>query len=138
MCIILNDITPTKRVVIAGCRDYNNYDEAKNYIDFCLSNIRKENNIVIVSGCASGADVIGERYAKENGFEIEKYPADWKTYGRSAGPKRNKQMAEVSDYVICFWDLKSRGTKSMIDYAKKYNKPIRIKKILLRDDFDAL
>ena len=134
---MLNDITPTKREVIAGCRDYNNYDEAKNYIDFCLSNIRKENNIVIVSGCASGADVIGERYAKENGFEVEKYPADWKTYGRSAGPKRNKQMAEVSDYVICFWDLKSRGTKSMIDYAKKYNKPIRIKKILLRDDFDA-
>ena len=33
---------PTKRVVIAGCRDYNNYEEAKAYIDFCLSNIRKE------------------------------------------------------------------------------------------------
>ena len=39
---------PTKRVVIAGCRDYNNYDEAKSYIDFCLSNIRKKNEIVIV------------------------------------------------------------------------------------------
>ena len=118
-----------KRVVIAGCRDYNNYDEAKAYIDFCLSNIRKENNIVIVSGCASGADAIGERYAKENGFKVEKYPADWKTYGRSAGPRRNKQMAEVSDYVICFWDEKSRGTKSMLDFAREYNKPIRIKKI---------
>ena len=68
-----------KKIVIAGCRDYNNYDEAKSYIDFCLSAIRKENNIVIVSGCASGADSIGERYAEENGFEIEKYPADWKT-----------------------------------------------------------
>ena len=61
---------PTKRVVIAGCRDYNNYDEAKLYIDLCLSNIRKENNIIIVSGCASGADAIGERYAKENGFRL--------------------------------------------------------------------
>ena len=120
---------PTKRVVIAGCRDYNNYDEAKPYIDFCLSNIRKENNIVIVSGCASGADAIGERYAEENGFKVEKYPADWKTYGRSAGPRRNKQMAEVSDYVICFWDEESKGTKSMIDYAKKYDKPIKIKKL---------
>ena len=118
-----------KRVVIAGCRDYDNYEEAKPYIDFCLSNIRKENSIVIVSGCASGADAIGERYAKENGFEVEKYPADWKTYGRSAGPKRNKQMAEICDCVICFWDEKSKGTKSMIEYAKKYNKPIRIKKI---------
>ena len=121
-----------KRVVIAGCRDYNNYDEAKIFIDFCLSDIRKENNIVIVSGCASGADAIGERYAKENGFKVEKYPADWKSYGISAGPIRNKQMAQISDYVICFWDNKSKGTKSMINYAPKYNKPVRIKKIYSR------
>ena len=65
----------TKRVVIAGCRDYTNYDEAKTYIDYCLSDIRKENDIIIISGCASGADAIGEHYAKENGFNIEKYPA---------------------------------------------------------------
>ena len=118
-----------KRVVIAGCRNYNNYDEAKLYIDFCLSDIRKENDIIIVSGCASGADAIGERYALENGFEVKKYPADWAKYGKSAGPKRNEQMAKISDYVICFWDEKSRGTKSMINYAKKYNKPLKIKKI---------
>lgn len=124
---------PTKRVVIAGCRDYNNYDEAKPYIDFCLSNLRKENNIIIVSGCARGADAIGERYAKENGFAVEKYPADWKTYGKSAGPLRNKQMAEITDYVICFWDGQSRGTNSMIDYTKEYNKPIMIKRIFIRD-----
>ena len=116
-----------KKVVIAGCRDYNNYAQAKEYIDFCLSNIRKTNEVVIVSGGSSGADAIGERYAKENGFKLEKYPADWEKYGRAAGPKRNKQMAEISDYVICFWDNKSKGTKSMINYAKKLNKPIKIK-----------
>ena len=126
---MFNERLPTKRVVVAGCRDYNNYDEAKIYIDYCLSNIRNKNNIIIVSGCASGADAIGERYAKENGFKIEKYPADWKNYGRSAGPKRNKQMAEVSDYVICFWDGKSKGTRSMIEYTNRFNKPVRIKKI---------
>lgn len=118
-----------KRVVIAGCRDYKNYDDAKVYIDFCLSNIRKENTIIIVSGCATGADAIGERYAMENGFNIERYPADWKTYGKGAGPKRNRIMAEISDYVICFWDGKSKGTNSMIEYAKKFNKPIKIKMI---------
>ena len=120
---------PTKRVVIAGCRDYTNYDEAKVFIDYYLSDIRKGNKIIIVSGCASGADAIGERYAEENGFKVEKYPADWEKYGKSAGPRRNKQMAEVGDYVICFWDKKSKGTKSMIDYAIKYNKPIKIKKL---------
>lgn len=118
-----------KRVVIAGCRDYSNYEEAKPYIDFCLSNIRKENNIIILSGHANGADLIGEMYAKENGFKVEIYPANWNKYGRSAGPIRNRQMAEVCDYVICFWDGKSRGTKSMIEFAREFNKPIRIKKI---------
>ncbi len=120
---------PIKRVVIAGCRDYDNYDEAKEYIDFCLSNIRIENEIIIVSGCASGADALGERYAEENRLKIEKYPANWEKYGRSAGPKRNRQMAEAADYVICFWDGKSRGTKSMIGYALKCGKPVKIKKI---------
>ncbi len=118
-----------KRIVIAGCRDYENYAEAKAFIDFCISRIRKSYDIVIVSGCASGADALGERYALENGFKVEKHPADWDTYGRSAGPRRNKQMAEVSDYVICFWDGESKGTKSMIDYAHKCGKPVKIKKI---------
>lgn len=117
------------KVVIAGCRDYSNYDEAKEYIDFCLKNIRSENKIVIISGCASGADALGERYALENGFEIEKFPAEWEKYGRSAGPIRNGKMAETADYVICFWDGKSRGTRNMIESAKKHGKEIKIKMI---------
>ena len=83
----------------------------------------------IVSGGARGADALGERYAKENGFKIERYPAHWEKYGKSAGPKRNEQMAKITDFVICFWDKKSLGTKSMIGFAKEYNKPIRIKYI---------
>ena len=119
----------TLKVVIAGCRGYNDYDEAKEYIDSCLKNIRSKNNIVIISGCASGADVLGERYALENCFEIEKHPAEWKKYGRSAGPIRNRKMAEAADLVICFWDGKSRGTRSMIQNAEKYGKDIKIKMI---------
>ena len=118
-----------KKIVIAGCRDYTNYSQAKEYIDKCLSNIRNENEIIIMSGGAKGADALGEQYAKENGFKIERYNADWDKYGRSAGPKRNEQMAKNCDCVICFWDGQSHGTKSMINYAKKYNKPIRIIKI---------
>lgn len=116
-----------KRVVIAGCRDYNNYEEAKRFIDYCISDIRKDNTVIIVSGGAQGADALGERYARENNFKIERYIAEWDKYGRSAGPKRNKKMAEISDFVICFWDEKSRGTKSMIEYSEKCDKPIKIK-----------
>lgn len=118
-----------KRIVVAGCRDYENYREAKAYIDFCISKIRKNYTLIFVSGGCKGADMLGERYAKENGFKIERYIADWEKYGKSAGPKRNMQMAEIGDYVICFWDGKSKGTLSMINCAKKLKKPLRIKNI---------
>ncbi|MBR4100013.1 MAG: DUF2493 domain-containing protein [Clostridia bacterium] len=117
-----------KRIVVAGGRDYENYEEAKRYIDFCIENIKNKHTLIFISGGCKGADMIGERYAKENGFEIERYLADWKRYGKSAGPKRNKQMAQIADFIICFWDGKSKGTKSMIEYAKTLNKPTRVKR----------
>ena len=115
-----------KRIVVAGCRYYNNYEEAKRHIDSYINDIKKEHTIIFVSGGCQGADMLGERYAKENGFEIERHPAEWGKYGRSAGPIRNRKMAEVSDYVICFWDGKSRGTKSMIEYAQSHGKNVKV------------
>ena len=115
------------KIVVAGSREYTNYNEAKKFIDKCISRIRKNNKIIIISGGARGADTLGEEYAKENGFKIERYLADWETYGKSAGPIRNKMMAQNCNYVICFWDGKSAGTKTMIEYAKQYNKEMRIK-----------
>ena len=115
----------TTRVVIAGCRNYCNYDEAKIFLDECLSEI--SGKIIILSGGSKGADRIGERYATENGIEIELFLPEWNKYGKGAGPKRNLQMAEASDFVICFWDKKSSGTKSMIEYAKLCGKPLKVK-----------
>ena len=119
------------KIVIAGCRNYNNYYEAKDYIDFCIREIKKNNTIVILSGGCKGADMLGERYAIENGYEISKFVANWDKYGKAAGPIRNEQMAIDADYIIFFWDFKSKGTKSMIEYAKKYSKPYKIKRINL-------
>ncbi len=118
-----------KRVAVAGCRNYNNYQAAKEFIDFCIYRIKQEYTLIIVSGGCRGADQLGERYAKENGLRIERYTAKWEVYGKRAGPTRNQQMANISDYVICFWDGKSRGTKSMIDCATKMGKPVKIKRI---------
>ena len=118
-----------KRVAVAGCRHYEDYCEAKEYIDFCISEIRKKYTLIFVSGGWRGADSLGEKYAAENGFKTEIYPAVWEKYGRAAGPKRNKKIAEISDYIICFWDGKSKGTKSLLNFAEKYGKPVKIKYI---------
>ena len=118
-----------KRVAVAGCRYYENYEEAKEYIDFCISEIRKKYTIIFVSGGCRGADALGERCAAEDGFMAEICPAVWEKYGRAAGPKRNKKIAEISDYIICFWDGKSKGTKSLIQFAEKAGKTVKIKLI---------
>ena len=118
-----------KRIVIAGCRNFKDYEQASEYIDICITEIRKRYSLVFVSGGCQGADIIGEKYAKENGFAIEKILPDWQKYGRAAGPIRNEEMAKAADYVICFWDGKSRGTKSMIGFAKKHKKPLKVKMI---------
>ena len=119
----------TKKVIVAGCRNYTDYPQAREFIDNCIRNIRKEYTLVFISGGCKGADALGERYALENGFKIERYNAMWDKYGKAAGPLRNKQMVLLCDYIICFWDGKSRGTKSTIKFAIQMGKPIKIKKI---------
>lgn len=100
------------RIIIAGGRDFYDYDLVK----MTMARIAYK-PAVIVSGCAKGADTLGIKWAIDNFTPVDKYPADWDRYGKSAGYKRNVQMAENADMLIAFWDGKSKGTKHMIDIA---------------------
>lgn len=113
------------RVIIAGGREFADYQLLKEFADYILSNI--EADIEIVSGGASGADRLGELYAEERGYQIRRFPADWKRYGYGAGPRRNREMAEYADALIAYWDGHSRGTRNMIELAKEYGLKIRVK-----------
>ena len=104
------------KVIIAGGRDFNDYELLK---DKCDKILNSQIEITIVSGGANGADYLGEKYAKEREYELIIFPADWNKYGKSAGPIRNTQMAENSDALIAFWDGKSKGTQHMINLAEK-------------------
>ena len=74
----------------------------------------------IVSGKEpTGIDKRGEDFAKLISLPVKAFPANWDKYGRSAGHKRNKQMAEYADGLMTFWDMESPGTKSMIRYAQE-------------------
>ncbi len=115
------------RIVIAGSRSYYNFEEAESFIRECLQNMSVQPPLILLSGGASGADQLGERFAVENGFSVEHHFAQWQRFGKSAGPKRNQEMAELCDAVICFWDGKSKGTASLILCAKKLKKPVFIK-----------
>ena len=117
------------RIIIAGSRNFCDYNllatSVKEYLD-TLDN----SNIVIISGTARGADQLGERFANEYGIQTKRFPANWNEYGKSAGPIRNRQMAEYAaeghGVLFAFWDGKSRGTKNMIDLAKRYKLELHV------------
>jgi hypothetical protein len=109
----------TFRVIVAGGREFSNYALLRDKLDYALRN-RLNEGVTIVSGAARGADQLGERYAKERGYNIDSHPANWDEFGKSAGYIRNKEMAQSADALMAFWDGKSRGTKHMIDLAKQH------------------
>jgi len=66
------------RIVIAGSRTFKNYDLLKQEaFDFIIYNSDvKPEEIEIVSGCARGADSLGEKFAEEMGYTVKQFPAD--------------------------------------------------------------
>ena len=111
------------KVVIAGGRDFDDFDKL---IKVCDHMLKDADKIEIVSGGAPGADRLGEAYSALRGYDLHKFPAKWDLHGKSAGYKRNRQMAQFCDVVMVFWDGKSRGTKHMIDISKELNRPIHV------------
>lgn len=111
------------KVIIAGGRTFNDY---KLLCQICDKALSLQNEVEIVSGTANGADKLGEKYAKEKGCPVKHFPADWDKYGKSAGYKRNEEMAKYADALIAFWDGKSKGTKHMIDLAKRYELKVKV------------
>lgn len=117
------------RVIVAGSRSFNDYTALQMACDKLLAKKKQTHNIVIISGTARGADSLGEKYAFERGYAIERFPADWLQYGKAAGPIRNRQMAENADALIAFWDGYSTGTRNMIMEAKKKGIAVRVNNI---------
>lgn len=113
------------RVIIAGGRDFQDYPMLRQTMDSLLSNI--QDDIVVVCGKARGADTLGERYAQERGYTVHTFFADWEKWGKAAGFIRNEEMANNADALVAFWDGESRGTKHMIELAKRYQLKVRVK-----------
>ena len=123
--MIMSDYPPF-RVIIAGARSFNDYELLRDSCNNLLSEKQRTHTVVVISGTARGADQMGERYARERGFQLRRFPADWEQYGKSAGHIRNAKMADNADALIAFWDGESRGTKNMIDNARRKGLAVRV------------
>ena len=115
------------RVVVCGSRDYSD----STLIDRTLSAVStKHADLVIVEGGARGADSMAGAWADQHGIDHEIYPADWSTYGKSAGFRRNAAMiASAPGGVVAFFtdpSAPSRGTQHTVDLATKAGIPVWI------------
>ena len=123
--MIMTDL-PLYRVIIAGTRSFNDYELLRTSCNNLLSVKQRTHTVVIISGTARGADQLGERYAHERGYDVQQFPANWERDGKAAGFIRNRQMADVADALIAFWDGMSNGTKNMIDNARRKGLAVRV------------
>ena len=79
--------------------------------------------LVVVHGAHwQGADAMVDVVVHDLGLQVRRYPANWKKFGRAAGPKRNQEMidkehlpAEPIDVCLAFAENFSaaHGTSDM-------------------------
>lgn len=116
------------KTIIAGGRDFDRYDyldEVLSFVSLPISEVvsGKQCTVDPETKRRYGTDYLGEIWASTNGIPIKAFPANWKEHGKAAGPIRNAEMADYAQFLIAFWDGKSRGTKNMIEQMSSRKKP---------------
>ena len=102
-------------IVVTGDRCYSDVD----LISEVLGIYRKKYpKLEIIQGGATGVDTIALTYAQHFKIPCQSFKANWKMWGRAAGPLRNQEMLDDGNpsLVLAFHNniSKSKGTKDMI------------------------
>lgn len=108
------------KIIVTGGRDYQDLVTVRRV----LSEYHREPRPILVHGGARGADRMAAYVARELGWHVVAYPADWRRHGRAAGPIRNQEMADAgADLCIAFPG--GRGTADMVRRARAAGIPVR-------------
>jgi hypothetical protein len=104
------------KVLVTGGRDYHDIKTIAAWLDGIHDDFQIRQ---VIEGGADGADRHAREWALRHGVKVITYVADWETYGRAAGVRRNTRMLEESepDLVLAFPG--GRGTADMVRKARK-------------------
>ena len=118
------------KLAIVGSRTYSEFDAMKQLEDIADDGCYQlqDKYDTLVSGGARGADKAAELLAKEypREFKLEIFYPDWELHGKSAGFKRNQQIADAADACVAFWDGESKGTIHTVNLFIKQGKPVTL------------
>lgn len=124
------------KLIVAGSRSVQDREFVFQRIFIFLMN--KDVTEFVLGGCPTGPDEFALQYAKEYHHAVKLFPADWNKHGKSAGPIRNRQMAEYADHLLLIWDCQSKGSLNMKYEMRKLGKPIAEWIVSERTDDDEL
>jgi len=115
------------RILVTGSRDWDDRETIKQALREAAQGFHMENVTVIHGHCPTGADHLAEHYAATwLGLSVERHPADWNRYGKSAGFRRNAEMVQSRpDICLAFIKGGSRGATHCADLAEKAGIPVR-------------
>lgn len=97
------------RVAIIGSRTLT----AENFGEYL-----PENTTEIISGGAKGIDCAAKEYALLKGIKFKEFLPDYRRFKKGAPLKRNLEIIEYADFVLAFWDGRSKGTKFVIESCR--------------------
>lgn len=100
---------------MCGGRDYRDWTR----ICTILNKVARKHTITcLIHGGQRGADKLAGEWAKDNGIPVEVFEADWNSFGRAAGPKRNQKMIDEGrpDAAVAFPG--GDGTADMVGRVK--------------------
>lgn len=100
------------RVLVCGGRNYSDRTNVFRTLDALIPPAD-----MIIEGGANGADALAREWAHDGGVPCLTHSANWRAYGRRAGPIRNREMLErwKPDVVIAFPG--GHGTNDMVRAA---------------------
>lgn len=115
----------TKTVIFSGSRTITDYQVVKEAIESSPWFGAIDTAYI---GDAKGVDTLALRWCKENGITYRIFKANWGLYGRGAGPERNNDMILAGgEAVVAVWDGESRGTRNMLEQARRWSLPVYVK-----------
>lgn len=107
------------KIGVIGSRNFDNYK-------LLAETLQSFNVSLIISGGAIGADALALKFAISNVIPFKVFKPNYKKYNRIAPLVRNSEIVKESDFILAFWDSKSKGTLDTIFKAKRSGKPYQI------------